>query len=74
MRESDRGNTDLREIIIEEDYITNQPASLLYKQGNTRLICTAVYNDKVPFFAKNEKKGWISAEYSMIPGSTGKQR
>ena len=74
MRENDRGNTDLREIIIEEDYITNQPASLLYNQGNTRLICTAVYNDKVPFFAKNETKGWISAEYSMIPGSTGKQR
>ena len=74
MRENNRKNDELREISIEEDFITNQPASLLYKQGNTRLICTAMYNEKVPFFAKTEKKGWISAEYSMLPGSTGKQR
>ena len=74
MRENKRNNTELREISIEENYITNQPASLLYKQGNTRIICTALFNEKVPFFAKSEKKGWISAEYSMLPGSTGKQR
>ncbi|MEN8223517.1 MAG: ribonuclease PH [Acidobacteriota bacterium] len=74
MRENNRKNDELREISIEEDFITNQPASLLYKQGNTRLVCTAMFNEKVPFFAKNEKKGWISAEYSMLPGSTGKQR
>ncbi len=74
MRENNRKNNELRDISIEEDFITNQPASLLYKQGNTRLVCTAMYNEKVPFFAKTEKKGWISAEYSMLPGSTGKQR
>jgi len=74
MRENNRKNDELRAISIEEDFITNQPASLLYKQGDTRLICTAMYNEKVPFFAKTEKKGWISAEYSMLPGSTGKQR
>jgi len=74
MRENNRKNDELRNISIELDYITNQPASLLYRQGNTRLICTAMFNEKVPFFAKNEKKGWISAEYSMLPGSTGKQR
>jgi len=74
MRENNRKNDELREITIQENFITNQPASLLYQQGNTRLICTAMFNDKVPFFAKTEKKGWISAEYAMIPGSTGKQR
>ena len=74
MRENKRENNELREISIEENYITNQPASLLYKQGNTRIICTAMFNEKVPFFAKSEKKGWISAEYAMLPGSTGKQR
>ncbi len=74
MRNNERDNTELREITIEDNYITNQPASLLYKQGNTRLICTAMFNEKVPFFAKSEKKGWISAEYAMLPGSTGKQR
>jgi len=74
MRANNRENNEIREISIELDYITNQPASLLYTQGNTRLICTAMFNDKVPFFAKNEKKGWISSEYAMLPGSTGKQR
>lgn len=74
MRENKRENNELREISIEENYITNQPASLLYKQGNTRIICTAMFNEKVPFFAKSEKKGWISAEYAMLPGSTGEQR
>ncbi len=74
MRDNKRDNAELRKISIEENFITNQPASLLYKQGNTRIICTAVFNEKVPFFAKSEKKGWISAEYGMLPGSTGKQR
>jgi len=74
MRKNNRKNDELREITIQESFITNQPASLLYQQGDTRLICTAMFNDKVPFFAKSEKKGWISAEYAMIPGSTGRQR
>jgi ribonuclease PH len=74
MRHNNRGNSEIRNIEIEENYITNQPASLMFRQGNNKLVCTAMFNEKVPLFAKNEKKGWISAEYSMLPGSTGKQR
>lgn len=74
MRKNGRNNSDLREINIVKEYISNQPATLLYEQGRTRVICSASYNEKVPFFAKEKKKGWISAEYSMLPYSTGKQR
>ncbi len=74
MRFDERKNSDLRKIEIEDDFISNQPASLMIKQGNTRIICAASYNTKVPFFAKEKKKGWVSAEYSMLPYSTGKQR
>ncbi|MEN8154944.1 MAG: ribonuclease PH [Acidobacteriota bacterium] len=74
MRKDGRNLIDIRKINIQDKYISNQPASLLYEQGQTRVICTATFSDKVPFFAKNEKKGWISAEYAMLPASTGKQR
>ncbi len=74
MRDNGRKKEELRNINITDNYISNQPASLLYQQGNTRIICTAFFTEKVPLFAKSEKKGWISAEYSMLPGSTGKQR
>ena len=74
MRSSCRKLTELREIKIIDNYISNQPASLLIEQGDTRVICAATWNLKVPFFAKEKKKGWISGEYSMLPYSTGKQR
>lgn len=74
MRKDGRGSLELRKINIQDKYISNQPASILYEQEQTRLICTATFSDKVPYFAKNEKKGWISAEYAMLPASTGKQR
>jgi len=74
MRKDGRGPLELRKINIQDKYISNQPASLLYEQGQTRVICTATFSEKVPYFAKNEKKGWISAEYAMLPASTGKQR
>ena len=74
MRKDGRDLLDIRKINVQDKYISNQPASLLYEQGQTRVICTATFSDKVPYFAKNEKKGWISAEYAMLPASTGKQR
>lgn len=74
MRVNNRDVFELREINVTTGYISNQPASLLYEQGDTRLICAATFNEKVPFFAKEKKNGWISAEYSMLPYSTGKQR
>jgi ribonuclease PH len=74
MRKDGRENNQLREMRIFPDYIKNVPASALIEQGDTRVVCTAVYEGKVPFFLKNSPKGWIRAEYSMLPGSTGNER
>jgi ribonuclease PH len=74
MRKDGREAKQLREIRVFPDYIKNVPASALIEQGDTRVVCTALYEDKVPFFLKNSPKGWIRAEYSMLPGSTGNER
>jgi ribonuclease PH len=74
LRKDGRAYNHMREIIITPDYIKNVPGSVLIEQGDTRVVCTATYDSKVPFFLKNSDKGWIQAEYSMLPGSTGNQR
>ena len=74
MREDGRENFQLREIKITPGYIDNVPGSVLIEQGNNKLICTATYENRVPYFLKESNKGWISTEYSMLPGSTGNRR
>lgn len=65
---------NLREIKIVPNFIKNAPGSALIEQGNTRIISTATYSNKVPQFLRDSRKGWIIAEYSMLPGSTGNER
>jgi ribonuclease PH len=74
MRKDDRKESELREIKIVPGYIQNLPGSVLMEQGLTRVIATATFENKVPHFKKESKKGWINAEYAMLPGSVGKQR
>lgn len=74
MREDGRENHQLREIRIVPDYVDNVPGSVFIEQGNNKIICSATYENRVPFFLKESKKGWIAAEYSMLPGSTGNRR
>lgn len=74
MRHDGRADDQLREIKVTPDYIKNIPGSVLMEQGDTRVLCTAVYETKVPHFLKNSDKGWVTAEYAMLPGSTGAQR
>ncbi len=74
MRKDNRDNLQLREISFKPDYIKNVPGSALSRQGDTIVLCTALYEERVPPFLKNSDKGWIQAEYSMLPGSTGNQR
>jgi len=52
-----------REMLVVPDYIGNIPGSALVKQGNTQVLCTAQYENRVPPFLKNSGKGWIQAEY-----------
>jgi ribonuclease PH len=74
MRKDDRENHQLRELKITPGYVKNVPGSALIEQGDTRVLCTATYDARVPHFLKNSGKGWVAAEYSMLPGSTGNQR
>ena len=70
MRIDGRNNDELRQIKIITNYILNASGSVLIEMGNTRVICTATIDDKVPPFLKGTGKGWITGEYGMIPGST----
>lgn len=69
-RDNNRSNNELRTIKITRNYIMHPDGSVLIEVGNTKVICTAVVEDRVPPFLKGTGKGWVSAEYSMIPGST----
>jgi ribonuclease PH len=70
MRPDGRKNDEIRQIRIVKDFIRNADGSVLIELGNTRVICTASIENKVPPFLKDQKKGWITAEYGMLPRST----
>ena len=67
---NDRKNLDLRKIEIITDFIKNADASCLIKSGDTHVVCTASIEDKVPRWLKGSGKGWVTAEYGMLPRST----
>ena len=70
MRPSKRKNDQMRELIIEPSYLINNPFSCLIKLGNTHVICSATLDEDVPRFLRKTGKGWLTAEYGMIPRST----
>lgn len=70
MRIDGRKFDELREIKITREYITNSYGSVLIEYGNTKVICTANFEKRLPYFLRNSGGGWIRAEYSMLPGST----
>lgn len=61
---------DIREVKITNNYIMYAEGSVLIEMGNTKVICTASIEDKVPPFLKGSGTGWITAEYGMLPRST----
>ncbi len=65
-----RNFQDLREIYFETDINLHAEGSCLVKFGNTQVICTASIEDKTPHWLKNTGKGWVTAEYGMLPRST----
>jgi len=69
IRQDGRKDNELRKIKITKDYIKYAEGSCLIEFGNTRVITTASVEETVPPFLKGKKKGWITAEYSMIPRS-----
>ncbi len=60
----------MRPVHIERDYLINPAGSCLIAYGDTKVICTAILEMSVPPFLANTGKGWVTAEYSMLPGST----
>lgn len=70
MRPDGRKNNELRPVNIQKNFITTAEGSVLIELGKTKLVCTATIEDKVPSFLRNQKRGWITAEYSMLPRST----
>ncbi|WP_422486119.1 ribonuclease PH [Gudongella sp. DL1XJH-153] len=70
MRIDNRKSDEMRSVKIERDYLLHPYGSVLIQMGDTKVICTAMVEDKVPHFLKNTGTGWVTAEYSMLPGST----
>lgn len=70
VRVDGREPLQLRPIHIETNYLMHPEGSVLISVGNTKVICTASIDDRVPHFMRGEGKGWITAEYSMLPRAT----
>ena len=71
MKRSDgRGFKALRPVKITRNYLKHAEGSVLIEIGDTKVICTASVEERVPPFLRNTGKGWVTAEYSMLPRST----
>jgi ribonuclease PH len=72
-RPSGRATDQLRPIVITRNYTRHAEGSVLIEFGDTKVICTASIEDKVPAFLKGKGQGWLTAEYGMLPRSTHKR-
>lgn len=70
IRIDNRNYDQLRNVNITRNYLKHPQGSVLIEMGNTKVICTAMVEDKVPPFLKGTDSGWVTAEYAMLPGST----
>ncbi len=71
MRPSQRQNNELRKITFTRNFTKHAEGSVLVECGDTKVICTASVEERVPPFLKGKKQGWVTAEYGMLPRSTG---
>ena len=72
-RSNNRQLNELREINIEPNFNIHAEGSVLVSFGNTRVICTATIENRVPRWMRNSEEGWITAEYGMLPRSTNER-
>ena len=70
MRPSGREADELRSVSFEIDYTRHAAGSVLAKFGDTRVLCTASVDTRVPPWMRNSGRGWVTGEYGMLPGST----
>ena len=71
LRPSRRLPDQLREIKIERNYTTHAEGSVLISCGGTKVLCTASVEERIPHFLRGKGQGWVTAEYGMLPRSTG---
>ena len=74
MRRDERAPDELRPVEIVPDFVRTATGSALIAQGGTRVICTATAVDSVPRWMAGEGLGWVTAEYGMLPASTGERK
>ena len=72
-RSNNRQPNELREINIEPNFNIHAEGSVLVSFGNTKVICTATIENRVPRWMRNSEEGWITAEYGMLPRSTNER-
>ena len=65
-----RSSNQARPIKVTKNYIIHPHGSVLFEMGNTRVLCSASVDNKVPSFLRDKGQGWVTAEYSMLPSST----
>ena len=70
MRHNDRATDQMRSVSFARNYTRHAAGSVLAEFGDTKVICTAVVEEGVPRFLKGSKRGWLTAEYGMLPSST----
>jgi len=73
MRTDNRQPGEMRPVEILTDFLMTAEGSALIKVGNTHVLCAATIEDSVPQFLRNTGKGWVTAEYSMLPRATAKR-
>ncbi len=73
MRPSGRANDEMRVVKFTRRYTKHAEGSVLVEFGDTKVICTASVSESIPRFLKGSGKGWITAEYGMLPRSTGER-
>lgn len=73
MRPSGRKQDELRAIVLETNVSKHAEGSCMAKFGDTHVLCTATVEDKLPHWLKGQGRGWVTAEYGMLPRSTGQR-
>ena len=70
---NDRGPGDLRPVRILRGYTEMTPGSVLIEMGRTRVLCTASIDPETPRWMRDQERGWVTAEYAMLPGSSAER-
>lgn len=71
MRSDERSKNELRPVNVQLDYVKYPEGSILFEMGDTKIICNATVEERVPGWLKGKDQGWVTAEYSMLPRATG---